>query len=236
MLIIMKTLNWKNREWLLQETWGQVHPKLPHVYHSPECVKVDKEGNLHLHSFYKPKFYESVNRFVETPIGFACCMDEFHFGYYNVTAKLPEGKHMWAAIWLYNIAGWISEIDIVEAYSNRFRDYRHPEFWRYPAFYKLDSNFHYHENGKHKWVGTKRFNVGLKSPSKRFIDYGMAWTPEYIHLFADGMLQRELKGDIMEHFQEPMRFILSTGLQPDKRDIKSTDFIIKDFTYIPYKI
>lgn len=225
-------IKWCDRNWMTQESWGVVHPDKPNAYYDLNAVHVDEDNTLHLLSYYSPKFFSHIGKVADFATGMVCCMDRFHFGTYTVKAKFPSGKNLWPAIWLYNLHGWESEIDIVEGYSNVFNTYHHANILKYPSFYKLDSNFHYH-NPLHEWVGTKRYTV--KNPTKNFIEFKMVWTDKFIRLYADNKLHRELNGDVMRHYQEPMRFIISNGVQANGKPILSSDFMAKDFKYIPHR-
>lgn len=227
-------MKWMGRNWIKQETWGQVHPEKSNVWYDPSAVILDSENRLHLLTQYHPKYFKEVNDVVPVGVGLVCCLDSFHFGRYTIEAKLPVGKNLWSAIWLYSLGGEYAEIDIVEAYSNVYGSYCSFRPFRLPAIYKLDSNFHYIKDEEWVTIGTKTHYVGFENPTKRFITYDMVWTPESIKLYADGRLQRVLKGKVMEHFQRPMRMVLNNSIRFGREyPIEQTDFVIKHFNYKP---
>lgn len=224
----MKTLNWSNRLWNLQETWGQVHDINYYMWSDYESVSVEN-NNLVLKTSYKPKFFPEINKTSNWAKGFACCMDNFHFGNYIITAKLPKGKYLWPAIWLYDLETWPPEIDIMEGYSNKRGNYLR---FGYPI-YNLTSDFHYYEN-TNKRMGGKIIDIGLKNPHENFITFIMEWSNKKITLFANNKKHRVIEGNMMKHYQRPMRMILSNGVQKNKqKSSEISNFIISNFKYYP---
>jgi hypothetical protein len=148
-----KTISWQGYEWLTQETWGVIHPGSPYKYFDSGAVFIDNDGYLRLSAFYKPAniLHDGIHYAPNTAIGLVSCQHPFHFGDYEVVAKLPVGEHLWPAIWLYDLDHWPPEIDIIEAYSNSKGSYFQ---WKWPI-YNLQSNFHYRENEINKDTGGK---------------------------------------------------------------------------------
>ncbi|MDD2260666.1 MAG: family 16 glycosylhydrolase [Clostridia bacterium] len=227
-----ETINWMGYEWLNRQTWGRVHPDDPIAWMDPNCVKVEN-NILQLHTRYNPKrFGDGQSSYVaETAIGLVSCQHPFHFGDYEIEAKLPTGKYLWPAIWLWSLTNWPPEIDIIEAYSNKKGSYFN---WAiYP--YRIKSNLHYAENGN-KSTGAKSIWVGLKKPEDRFIRFQMKWRPDKIMIGSDGCYSRTYKGGIMKHFQEPMRFVINNGIQNKYRVGSDANvFLIKSFKYTKMK-
>lgn len=222
-------ITWKTYDWLTQETWGNIHPEFPYKWYDPDCVIVDNES-LKLLTKYKPKEFIINGRKIisNTAIGLISCQYPFHFGTYEIEAKIPEGADLWPAIWLWSLETWPPEIDIMEAYSNSRGSYFR---WCWPIW-SLQSNFHYRETGIIKSVGAKNMHCGLSNPASRFIKFGMEWTPEYIKITIDGKVRRTLKGDIMKHFQMPMRFVINNGVKDThKVGSPASIFEIRNFNY-----
>lgn len=223
----MKTINWKDREWLMRETWGIVHPNDPRGYSDEAQVNIDADDNLILTQEWKPRYFPDLDITADFACGLVCCMDNFFYGDYRIEAKLPEGAWNWSAIWLWGQASWPPEIDILEGYSNAKGSY-----FRFGwPLWDSKSNFH-HVKGE---IGTKKINTCFKDPSKHFIKYEMKWREDSIKIYADGRLHREISGNDMMPFRVPMRFILSTGFreQKNKHD-KCGKMVVRDFDYRPY--
>jgi hypothetical protein len=218
------TIEWKNRTWLMQETWGRIHPDKPWFWYDPEQVQI-VNGNLELLTGYNPKFFRNLG-WVKIGAGLVCCLDQFHFGDYKIVVKLPKGKYLWPAIWLWGQESWPPEIDIMEGYTNSRGSYFH---WNWPP-YKIQSNFHFKQGIKNTTLGSQNIYIGLANPSSRYITFEMVWGRSYIKIYANGWLHRTITGSDMKYFQKPMRFILNNGTQKPLNNSNSK-FIIKDFQY-----
>jgi len=232
-------INWAGYEWLTHEVWGRAKYSQPHQWMDSTCVIV-RDDNLQLVTKYSPTTLEVMNPNTQQAetirpkigIGLVSCQYPFHFGEYEIEVKMPEGKDLWPAIWLYSLESWPPEIDIMEGYTNHRKSYWR---WNMPP-YSLKSNFHYRDEGL-KEIGAKNIWVGFRNPAKRFIKFTMRWTPDEIKIGAGNWWSRRISisGDIMKHYQQPMRFLLNNGTTAD-HPVGSpiSIFEIKSFKYIPY--
>jgi hypothetical protein len=210
------TISWMGYEWLNRETWGRAHYKHSYKWYDPSCVIVGK-SSLKLLTKYNPKRLivfnpdtgKDVNILPQTGIGLISCQHPFHFGEYEIIAKLPYGKYLWPAIWLWDLNTWPPEIDILEAYSNSRNSYF--KWWKFPP-YSIKSNFHYTDDDGKQEAGAKNLWVGFRQPQNRFIKFQMTWTPDKIEIGANGCITRRLTGEVMKHFQQPMRFVINNGV------------------------
>lgn len=231
-------INWKGYEWMLQETWGQIHPDHTNMWKDSSAVSIVND-QLILKTHQNLKYFEELSAVSVWGCGFACCMEKFFFGHYKIEAKLPQGTNLWPAIWLYSHESWPPEIDILEAYSNDKGSYKNISTTNISSFfnsilnpYKFEGNFHIKGKGS---LGSKRCKTNWFTNVNKFITYEMIWDSNYIKLYANGKLFYELKGTVMDNFQEPMRFILSNGVRKNKINYidETSMFIIKDFIYVP---
>lgn len=222
-------IQWMGHEWLTHESWGRCHPEKPYQWYDDSCVSVN-DGVLELQTKYNPKLFTlNGDKIVsETAIGLVSCLYPFHFGEYEIEAMLPQGAYLWPAIWLWSLTGWPPEIDIVEAYSNHKGSYF--DWALFP--YKVKRNGFYRSGGNVDQIGAKNIWVGLKPPQKRFVKYQMIWTPDYIKIGANGCFSRKINGDLMKHYQEPMRFVINNAVQRSYRvGSLPSIFKIKSFKY-----
>lgn len=228
------TINWMGYMWLTHETWGRYHPKNIQQWYDTDCVQIKGDDSLSLYTKYKPKRFTGEHEGIpydnvaETAVGLVSCQYLFHFGKYEIVAKLPSGPNLWPAIWLWSLTEWPPEIDIIEAYSNHKGSYFD---WNiFP--YKVKRNFFYRENGKVEQVGAKNIWVGFRPPNKRFVKYQMEWTPDHIKIGANGCYSRIIDGEVMKYYQEPMRFIINNAVHKDHPvGAPYTEFKIKSFKY-----
>jgi beta-glucanase (GH16 family) len=93
------------------------------------------------------------------------------FGYFEVRAKVPEGKGFWSAFWLLPIDGtWPPEIDIMEVLGHE------------PA--KAHQTFHFLDK-----AGKRGKASGMSSDadlSAEFHTFGIDWQPDKLIWYVDG--------------------------------------------------
>lgn len=232
----MNYVKWKNRTWEVHERWGIVHPDYPFEYSDKSCVEVRGE-KLILKTKYKPK---QITGFGLVPYahGKAICMDQFHFGSYTIICKLPVGNYLWPAIWMYDHKTWPPEIDIMEAYSNSCGSYFNINFNTLKGFfkslknpYKIEANYHIN---KGEGLGANRVDFNWFTNLNKELVFEMVWSPDSIVMFCNEKIYSYITDkQIMSNFQQPMRFILSNGIRKDSTQTSDSEFVIKDFSYIP---
>ena len=102
---------------------------------------------------------------------------DWKFGKIEVSAKLPQGRGLWPAIWMlstdWEYGGWPAsgEIDIME----------HVGYMKDSIFGSLHSKTYNHVIGTQK---TKGIYIG--HPYSAFHTYGVEWTPDEIRFLLDG--------------------------------------------------
>ncbi len=231
-------IKWKGYTWETQESWGIIHPNYPYQYTDEECVDISK-GQLILHTKRKPRSFALYPTNPQWARGLVMCMDKFHFGRYTIIATLPTGKNLWPAIWLYGQESWPPEIDIMEAYSNSKGSYFNLSTSSFRSFfhsllrpYKIEANYHISTEGG---VGTERVRLGYIPDLTDSIVFTMEWTEAHIIMRANGRIYSKVEGNVMEHFQQPMRFLINNGIRKGGADNASeSQFSIYHFHYTPY--
>jgi len=116
----VRTIKWQGYEWITQERWGQVHPEKSHWWYDESCVSIDEKDNLHLKTKSNPKYFPELDVISNIGTGLVSCTEKFGYGVFSIDAKLPKGKHLWPAFWMWSWDSWPPEIDIFEGYSNGF--------------------------------------------------------------------------------------------------------------------
>jgi beta-glucanase (GH16 family) len=231
-------MEWSGYTWLMEERWGQIHPEKPTWWYDESAVEVDDAGYLHLKTHYNPKKFNNIQANYISEIGaglVSCTSREFHWGTYEIEAKLPNGKYLWPAFWMWSWNTWPPEIDILEAYSNSRGNYFK---WNPFAPWNVQTNVHYSNilTGLNKMLGGKRHWFTHKDPAKYFIKYRLEWSAKSLKFYYNGRLVRIVKDAvIMEQINSTeMNVIINNGLTKylPGQD-QTSDFIIKYFRYTP---
>ena len=122
----MKTIDWSGYTWLTKERWGRLHKDKPYCWYDPSAVQIGIDDRLVLKTHYNPKEFEEYNLRPKIGVGLISCTKEFGPGTFEIEAKLPYGKNLWPAFWLWSWDTWPPEIDIFEGYSKK-----HPNYSRF---------------------------------------------------------------------------------------------------------
>jgi beta-glucanase (GH16 family) len=113
------------------------------------------------------------------------------YGYFEVRAKLPEGKGLWPAFWLLpQGGGWPPEIDVLE------------QLGREPAIVYVGV----HSNA----YNDQTMRVDLGETTENFHAYGMLWDPEHITWFIDGRQVRQIATPNDMH--DPMYMLVNLAI------------------------
>lgn len=233
----MKTISWCGYEWITQERWGQVHPDKSHWWYDESCVSIDESNSLHLKTKYNPKYFPEIDKTSMIGVGLVSCTKEFGFGTYSIVAKLPKGKNLWPAFWMWSWDSWPPEIDVFEAYSNSMGSYIKPRMLNPLGFWNVQTNVHYEDLKSDKMIGGKTHFFGFKNPSKNFINYTLVWQENYIKFYYDNRLVRTITDpEILSQLsKKKMNVIINNGVTANVNTINppQSDFIIKNFRYSP---
>lgn len=162
---------------------------------------------------------------------------KFKYGVIQVTAKLPNNKYLWPAIWFCGTQSWPPEIDLMEAYNNGHIQYASSNH------IACEPNIHYIENGKHKAIFPG--NKYVERPDERYITYTLHWEKEFIRFYYDDYLVFECNDKkILDQMNQPMSLILNNavefGVKLNNKDINKLRtgnnwFYIKNIKYFDKK-
>jgi beta-glucanase (GH16 family) len=235
---------WSGFEWIPQERWGICHPIKPEWWYDSERVEIDNDGVLHLKTKWNPKYINDEIGESQIGCGLISSVDKFKYGEYEIEAKLPQGKDLWPAFWMWAWESYPPEIDVLEAYStyaNKIASFWNGRLFEYFAgkFWRVESNIHLiDETSDDNWtVGSKRSYFGFKAPSKQFIKYKLIWTKDLIEIYYDDRLNRRITDrNILKQFDNiTMNVIINNGITGDAnpKNIMESDFQIKYFNYKP---
>jgi len=221
---------WKGQEWQTEERWGDMHPDKPWARYSSDCVKINKKDELEL----------SVGNFVDGAFNMGLVSTtanncKFSYGTYSFIAKLPRGKNLWPALWMWSWDSWPPELDVMEAWTNKCGGYKLTS-----GLSHITNCVHWNESNFHKpnfLKFGKLFPFHL--PQYTFNVYSMLWKPDLIAFFFNGKMistftDKEALEWINNHNKNGMNIIMNLYPTKDykKGDMKSP-LIIRDFHYDP---
>jgi len=238
-----ETISWGGYTWLNRERWGRMHPEAK-AWNDPTAIEI-RDGLLVLKTQKSPMSFVIDGKKVTTNIGIGLVSNKkkFGHGYFEIECKLPTGKGLWPAFWMWSFDSWPPEIDVFEAYTRRNKGYfgLPAKWWRFLGFWDVKTNIHFghKDTGDQSSTGALSHWFGFKNPRKNFMKYGCLWTPDKIDIFYNGRKVRTIDDPkIMKYFENTtMNVIINNHVDIDyKMDIDNpteSEFIIKSFTHTP---
>lgn len=190
--------------WRIGMPWGRIHPGNPHQWYGDSAVRI-VDGILHLDGIHAPLKMQVAGKDTVVPFqvglissypGFSC-----KYGYFEISAKIPEVPALWPAFWLTPVNGWPPEIDIFEMYGKK----------RGKSIRNTSMSLHY---GTIEG-GTKSQQIRfLRLPgdiSKKYYRYACLWEPGRIRFYFNGFLigQIRLNLDLAGYFNTDMYIVLN---------------------------
>lgn len=236
-------MKWSGYNWLTQERWGKIHPDKSHWWYDSSQVVLDENGYMHLKTNKNPKYFEDLNITSNIGVGLLSCTEEFGYGTFEIEAKLPKGKNLWPAFWMYSWESWPPEIDVLEGYSDDNDDYSYKRsllsiIRNTPKKYNIHSNVHYREDNKNTSIHELYPSHGVfmkTNPTQTFNRYTCVWGPRYIKILYNNILVREIVDpNILERLKgHKMNVIINNGVTSfaNKDNPTQSDFVIKYFRY-----
>jgi len=231
----MKTLNWSGYEWLTQERWGSIHKDKSYCWYDPSAVQTTLKGYLNLKTQYNPKEFPHLGVRSKIGVGLVSCVTEFGPGTFEIKAKLPYGKNLWPAFWMWSWDSWPPEIDVFEGYTHKRPDYKRFN-WNKPwACWHIDTNVHYSRDGKSKMWGPKSHFMGFKNPTRDYIKYKLDWSLESLKFYYNDKLVRVVDDSVVmkQVNSTKMNVVINNHVTKDMpySEIPDSNFTIKYFKY-----
>lgn len=184
----MAEINWSGYEWITQERWGQIHPEKTYTWYDETAVEIANNGNLLLKTHKNPKYFEDLNVTANIGMGLVSCVDKFKYGIYEISAKLPRGKHLWPAFWMWSWDSWPPEIDIFEGYSNNYGGYF---TFNLSKPWSVETCLHYKTvTGERTAISPETHSWGWRNPTNNFIKYRLEWRNDSVKYFYNNRLVR----------------------------------------------
>jgi hypothetical protein len=183
-------------DWRISQPWGEFHSDNLKQYWPTDnsCVYITSEG-LMLDLRNIPKTYkkselppwqqkpELPDEFtIDWAAGLVLLKQPYKFGWFESYIQLPTNKSQWAAFWLSGSESWPPEIDVFESYTYGNVDN-----------ITIKPNIHWGkvEDNTKKSYGAPR--ICVKDPHKRYVQYVVHWTEEFIKFYYDGELVQVCK-------------------------------------------
>ena len=234
----MKTLNWSGYRWITQERWGEIHKDKSWCWYDEERVKVDDKKYLHLETFKNPKNFTLGNKSITSNygVGLVSSVKHFGYGYFEIEAKLPTGKKLWPAFWMWS-SPWPPEIDVFEGYTDNRTGYLKFNRFNLLGWWNIPSNIWTHTNSSNnKAVNLKPRTgfCGFDDPAKKFLKYSCLWTEDIIEIKHNGYVVRQITDPKqLKYFKgKKMNVIINNHFQPNPpKGDNYSDFVVKYFKY-----
>jgi len=232
-------MKWSGYEWITQERWGQIHPDKPISWYDSSAVHITKEGYLLLKTHQNSKYFPDLSIESKIGVGLVSCKTHFSYGYYEIECKLPRGKNLWPAFWMWSFDSWPPEIDVFEGYTKRTRGYFSLDIRNPLGFWNVNTNIHLGKSPTNYSVGAKTHWMGIKDPSRNFMKYGCLWEKDKIEIYYNGRMVRSItdKNVLNELKGTTMNVVINNGVEPYiiPTDHEPSEFVIKYFKFIPSK-
>jgi len=234
----MGQFTWQGYKWNTQERWGKVHPDRSYCWYDDNCVSVDEEGNLRLICKYSPAAVEHEGKTYYPKYGVGLVSSDksnprFKYGAYTWVAKLPKGKNLWPALWMWSFDSWPPEIDVVEAWTNCTGGY-----YRFPFKWNVTTNLH-DPNAKYNMA--ERVGIcKMPDPTENFIEYKLVWMPDFLDFYYNGKRIRtiddpKLMRYLNENTKDGMNIIMNNHVTEKYcQKTVSEPLIVKSFSYNAY--
>ncbi len=231
-----QTINFSNRTWVVRD--NEYHPSDTKEWYDASAVKTDPSGTLVLKTQYNPREFYPENEkpiTINTGSGRIYCEDKFSYGKFEALIKLPSGKELWPAFWMWGWDAWPPEIDILEAYSNKKSNYMKFN-WNPLSIWNVETNAHYKVGGENRSIGGKRHWFGLKNPANNFLKYRLEWSPGLIRIYYDGIFVRGIRdAKILEKINgHKMKVVLNNSVLKGIKHSPISEMYVKYFKYEPY--
>jgi len=190
--------------WRIGMPWGRIHPGNPHQWYGDSVVRVEN-GVLFLDGIRAPLKMQvnGVDTIVPYQVGLIASEPGFscRFGYFEISARIPEAPALWPAFWLTPVNGWPPEIDIFEMYGKKSGK----------SINRTSMSIHY---GTIEG-GTKSQQIRfLRLPddiNRKYYRYACLWEPNRIRFYFNGYLvgQVRLNPDLAAYLNTDMYVVLN---------------------------
>ena len=210
-----------NYQWTTAMEGGrQIHTGQPWMWYDDTQVYVasDKTHAV-LYAWPRSKeirHWDGKTYYPTVACGILRSVDTFGYGTFSAEIQLPKGKNLWPAFWLVGNEKWPQggEIDICEAWTNRFGGYFKFGIPQPPYLvpsWNTTTNIHWQEDdGRHGYTGSRRLPLlfSLKHPAHNFVKYEVEWRRDIITFRVNGKSVRTYGYHVAKHLHDKKMHVI----------------------------
>ena len=192
----------------------------------PEVISVS-DGQLRLNGIkYTDKENPNIKYATTYSVTTKTTMS-FLYGYLEMKAKVPFKKGAWPSFWMVNngalnadmSAGYATEIDVFEVFSNKNALYPNVHKWYWGENGKFAGHSSYDGRRDEEGSAIKKPYVfeDFENLSNEYHIYGFKWTPEICEMYVDG--EKYMSFDMTVNFD-------ASGFETDMSGFNQPVFLI----------
>ena len=232
-----------NYQWTASMEGGRIiHKNTPWMWYDCEAVYV-RSGMAELNAYKDPTTvtYEGKTYRPTVACGVMRSVDTFGYGTFSAKIQMPKGKNLWPCFWLVGSGEkWPrgGEIDIVEAWTNRFGGY----FKFCIPSWNTTTNIHWNSDYQeywnydgHKSCGSRRLPLmfSMKRPEHNFVKYEVEWRQDIITFRVNEKRVRTYGYDVAKHLHDKRMHVIFDLWTTGEDFTCDTPMKIRNFEYKP---
>jgi len=205
--------------------WGQpYHPGNLTCWFDPEQIKListshHSASSISFSAVEKSRNFGAIT--IPNAVGVMRSRASWKYGIFLFEAILPSGVQLWPALWLTGVANWPPEIDLLEGYSDGTNDYHNNR--------NLQSNIHMSDGQGGNYAAGACTHRLPNKVTEDFITYIIWWERDFIKLYYNGYLVREITDpEVLNAMSEAQQIIIGTGVQQYFNLDNLTPMIVKN--------
>ena len=228
-----------------------IHPTFPWMWYDCDAVYVEN-GTAELSTYREPNIihhWDGKTYHPAVACGLLRSVDTFGYGTFSAEIQLPKGKNLWPAFWLVGSGEpWpaCGEIDICEAWTNRFGGYFKFGIPQPPYLvpsWNTTTNIHWKDIfltgcAGHGFTGSRRLPLlfSLKRPAHNFVKYEVEWRQDIITFRVNGKTVRTYGYDVAKHLNDKRMHVIFDLWTTSEDFTCDTPMKIRNFEYKPMEI
>lgn len=236
---------------MAMENGRRIHPDYPYMWYDCDAVYV-RSGMVELSAYREPNTIHHWDDKTYRPTvacGMLRSVDTLGYGTFSAKIQLPRGKNLWPAFWLVGEdEPWpkCGEIDIMEAWTNRFCGYFKLGIPQPPYLvpsWNTTTNIHWKDIfltgcAGHGYAGSRRLPLlfSLKRPAHNFIKYEVEWRQDIITFRVNGKRVRTYGYDVAKHLHDKRMNVIFDLWTTGEDFACESPMKIRNFEYKPIEI